>query len=269
MNKNISCIMISLLFSLVCANALIIGEGVQIKYGNTSFNVTYNFTTNISFNNNFSVHSRGIIIDGDDYVNITLPNSSLTLDVRFWNLTTGFNRFNLTNSQSDILYYNITVNGSIGQGYLNSSNVSTGFTTYSIGLWFYNATNISIGDCIETWSCAEWTDKEYGTINCLSGELTRVCTDANSCGTTANKPSESMSCDAGSGGGSSSTPIYGLLGDDLINESNVSKQKVGGSGVFGELSRTRKTAIFIIAILFILSCIALIFFTKKKEGIRR
>ena len=41
--------------------------------------------------------------------------------------------------------------------------------------------------CTENWSCIGWSD-------CVNGKQTRTCTDANSCGTTVNKPAESQSC---------------------------------------------------------------------------
>lgn len=41
--------------------------------------------------------------------------------------------------------------------------------------------------CLESWSCTAWSD-------CADGAQTRLCTDLNSCGTTAVKPAESQSC---------------------------------------------------------------------------
>ncbi|MBW2986082.1 right-handed parallel beta-helix repeat-containing protein, partial [Candidatus Woesearchaeota archaeon] len=42
-------------------------------------------------------------------------------------------------------------------------------------------------ECIESWSCGNWGA-------CIAGIKRRICTDANSCGTTENKPAESASC---------------------------------------------------------------------------
>jgi PGF-pre-PGF domain-containing protein len=41
--------------------------------------------------------------------------------------------------------------------------------------------------CTESWSCTDWS-------TCANSQQTRTCTDTNSCGTTASKPSESQSC---------------------------------------------------------------------------
>jgi len=41
--------------------------------------------------------------------------------------------------------------------------------------------------CIESWSCADWSE-------CAAGSRTRTCTDANACGTAESKPVESESC---------------------------------------------------------------------------
>jgi PGF-pre-PGF domain-containing protein len=43
--------------------------------------------------------------------------------------------------------------------------------------------------CTESWACADWSV-------CTNGKQTRTCTDANNCGTTANKPVESQDCTA-------------------------------------------------------------------------
>ncbi len=45
--------------------------------------------------------------------------------------------------------------------------------------------------CVESWSCTDWSA-------CSSGSQTRTCTDANSCGTAAAKPSETQTCSTGS-----------------------------------------------------------------------
>jgi PGF-pre-PGF domain-containing protein len=44
--------------------------------------------------------------------------------------------------------------------------------------------------CTESWQCTDWS-------TCTNSKQTRTCTDANSCGTTAGKPSESQSCNIG------------------------------------------------------------------------
>ena len=48
-------------------------------------------------------------------------------------------------------------------------------------------------NCTTDWQCTNWSD-------CKDGEQTRVCTDASSCETSADKPSEAQAC-GGDGGG--------------------------------------------------------------------
>jgi PGF-pre-PGF domain-containing protein len=117
---------------------------------------------------------------------------------------------------------------------LNASNVSQQITNYSIGgytsspaiangyvyigdssgnVYQLNATNISLSNlCFESWSCTSFSD-------CSENIQTRICTDANACGTTTNKPIESQTCDSGghtapqveSGGGFSfSQPLQNI-----------------------------------------------------------
>lgn len=45
------------------------------------------------------------------------------------------------------------------------------------------------GACIENWSCGSWGA-------CTNGSQSRTCTDANTCGTTTNRPPLSQSCDS-------------------------------------------------------------------------
>jgi len=46
--------------------------------------------------------------------------------------------------------------------------------------------------CTESWTCTDWS-------TCSNSQQTRTCTDANSCGTTTSKPSESQSCTVNKG----------------------------------------------------------------------
>jgi len=66
--------------------------------------------------------------------------------------------------------------------------------------------------CQENWSCGLWSDCSTG------GVQTRTCADANACGTTLQKPSESQSCTYTSGGGSTQTPLTEIVcGDDVCD----------------------------------------------------
>lgn len=52
-------------------------------------------------------------------------------------------------------------------------------------------------ECIEDWSCSDWS-------TCSGGTQSRTCTDSNTCGTTETKPAETQSCEDPSPTGSSS-----------------------------------------------------------------
>lgn len=55
----------------------------------------------------------------------------------------------------------------------------------------YGDSNLAVtqcsGECIPNWECSDWT-------LCSSDLQTRICSDANGCGSTLNKPIESKSC---------------------------------------------------------------------------
>lgn len=59
--------------------------------------------------------------------------------------------------------------------------------------------------CVESWSCGSWTA-------CVSEQKTRTCTDANSCGTIANKPTETESCTV------TSVAPEGSCSDGILNQ---------------------------------------------------
>jgi len=90
-----------------------------------------------------------------------------------------------------VLTYNIT---------LNTSEFDVGELNFSLNahLPSYNFASdeqsIDIATCVESWSCTEWS-------SCSGGTKTKTCTDANSCGTTNDKPATSQSCTSGGGGG--------------------------------------------------------------------
>jgi len=75
--------------------------------------------------------------------------------------------------------------------------------------------------CTEAWSCTAWS--EWSVCEASSQSRTRTCTDANSCGTTANKPSttSTQSCGAGGGDGGGGGGGGGTTGKTTvwINES--------------------------------------------------
>ncbi|MFH1587510.1 MAG: right-handed parallel beta-helix repeat-containing protein [Candidatus Diapherotrites archaeon] len=76
--------------------------------------------------------------------------------------------------------------------------------------------------CTENWSCTAWSA-------CTNGTQTRTCTDANGCGTTANKPPETQSCSVSQwqeyyifGGSADDYPAgaYPQAGDNISRTTN-------------------------------------------------
>jgi len=57
-----------------------------------------------------------------------------------------------------------------------------------------------LGNCTPDWQCADWSE-------CEDGEKIRVCTDANDCGTSADKPLEAEAC-GGAGGDEGKWPWW-------------------------------------------------------------
>lgn len=65
--------------------------------------------------------------------------------------------------------------GSCGDGFCNPSSES------------YSSCSKDCLACMERWTCTDWS-------SCANSKQTRTCTESSTCGTTANKPSEVMSC---------------------------------------------------------------------------
>ncbi len=65
---------------------------------------------------------------------------------------------------------------------------SPGFSVFAISAETPVVAQPLSGQCTENWSCSGWTE-------CINSAQTRACADLNSCGTIANKPAESQSCE--------------------------------------------------------------------------
>jgi len=130
-----------------------------------------------------------------------LYNNFFNNTANYYNSTNFTNYFNTTNTSGT----NIMGGPYIGGNYWAYPN-GTGFSETctdsdndGFGDSSYNIEDSGNYDylpliCYESWSCTEWS-------TCVGGTQTRTCTDANNCGTTANKPAESQSCTVGGGGG--------------------------------------------------------------------
>ena len=124
----------------------------------------------------------------------------------------GFYQLNASNISQQIanLTVSLTVSSSTSQQ-STASSFYVYFTDANANLYQLNATNISLQNvCFESWSCSAWSD-------CSGGIQTRTCSDANACGTTADKPVETQTCSTGGhtvpvqsqgGGGGGSVTIY-------------------------------------------------------------
>ncbi len=136
------------------------------------------------------------------------------------------------------IYFGTTIGGGLGGVIyqLNASNISQQISNLSTPVGTFvssspaitkdyvymgmgdivyqlNATDLGLQNvCFESWSCSAWSD-------CSGGIQTRSCSDANACGTTASKPTETQTCSTGghlapqpqpqpSGGGGGSVTIY-------------------------------------------------------------
>jgi len=66
-------------------------------------------------------------------------------------------------------------------------------SAYSLDGLNYDYLPLAGGVCTESWTCTSWS-------TCSGGTQIRTCTDANSCGTETNKPTESQTCTSGGGG---------------------------------------------------------------------
>lgn len=120
-------------------------------------------------------------------------------------------------SCSGIDYYNIsrdgnwtgTVNGSVLE-FIDNDSLSAGeyiYTVYAVDLVGHNvgsavknvieitiSGDVSRGssydsfECIEDWSCGEWSD-------CVGNDMRRICSDLNKCGTDKDKPEVYQECE--------------------------------------------------------------------------
>jgi hypothetical protein len=188
--------------------------------------------------------SYSVTINGTNYVNITGLNNTAATSIKGLALgVIGYTGY----APVDFFYDDVNVTGPMN--YLTVQSSAGGSTNPSVGTYGYVQNAVitatpSIGNsflywnvdgskypdvsnpvyvpmnanhtiapvflvlnqsCTENWSCTSWS-------SCSGGTQSRTCTDANSCGTTASKPSESQSCgNPGTGGsmGSSGSSSMG------------------------------------------------------------
>lgn len=250
-----------LIINSTLTTGLIVENGTNIRYGNSSFNVSYNFTSNITFVDNLTIYSRGVLIDDLDNVSL-LPNaSSINLVVLSWNATSHVNNFTITGNNNS-LAYQISVNGTPGFVYYNYTFQNQNFTVLDTPLnFFYNTT------CQESWSCTTWLDVVFDRMECISGEKDRTCTDANACGTEVNKPAEHMWCtpSGGVGGGGGVTPVYSEEGEAEGEEETETEAETEVKLL--DLSNRKRLILAFVVIIILLGATSffVVAFLKKKK----
>ena len=210
-------------------------------------------------------------------INLSLNNSimmSTTINTFNFNYTDDY-----SNTSSCKLYLNNTQGGTNNTVINNTQTniiLNTTFTTGWYNAWINctdwldntgKSTVITINyTCIESWTCTSWTDKTYGGSTCLSGELTRTCTDAYSCGTTSDKPDEQMWCNPSGGGGGGGTPTYQEDDDYTDNQSTETEEQTPKT-IINKLIEEKtliRIGLGVLALLFIISIIVLLFKKKRK-----
>jgi len=252
---------------------LVMEEGSQLRTGNASFNVTYNFSVNITFQNNFTIYSDvslGVGVDALDNVSLRPNSSEVTLQVLAWNVSSKNNNFTLTGNNQTV-YYNISVNGSKGYVYYNNTFSYDSFTASSMPTnFFYNTS------CVESWTCTIWLDKDIGGERCISGEQVRTCTDVNSCGTTTDKPVTLQSCQPSSGAagggnseGNTNTEIINVttpITQDLLSLGTEEDDTITVAGI--NISNKEKLFLGILSLIIVfvtVGVIVLVSISKKKK----
>ena len=183
------------------------GDGVYDVYVNCS-----DQANNIGKSGNITVtiDTNGPTVNINASLDDTQINSNNTNLVDF-NFADGG-----SSTASCTLYFNSTSYGSNSSVLNNTQTAITVDDTMSSGrydVWVNCTDGLSNEDksavinisyiCYEDWSCNAWS-------TCTDGLRTRMCTDANSCGTTTNRPSLSGSCTSSGGGGGGAPPTPAL-----------------------------------------------------------
>jgi PGF-pre-PGF domain-containing protein len=148
-------------------------------------------------------------IEGKVYHYIEISRTNITdSDVKKINIKFAVNKTWLTNNNidvSNITLYRLANNkwNELTTTFLSQDSSETLYQSESPGMSYFligtrngeqaappEAPTGAAVTCTESWQCTDWSA-------CANSKQTRTCTDANSCGTTAGKPSESQSCNIG------------------------------------------------------------------------
>jgi PGF-pre-PGF domain-containing protein len=166
-------------------------------------NLAYNITVNCTDQNGNSSQVRYVFTIADTTapavtaISATTSGSTVTLSVttdeaaecRFattdiaWSSMLNMTTTNST-THSNAIAYNADASGT----YYVRCNDTAGNAMTSSNSTLFSVTVGGGSSCSPSWSCTEWT-----TCSASSNQV-RTCTDANSCGTTVSKPSESQYC---------------------------------------------------------------------------
>jgi len=136
-------------------------------------------------------------------------------------------------------------------GCANTTFAALDHQSSSIAVWMNDSTghynvsdNVTFSVCTESWSCSAWS-------TCSSGTQARTCSDAYSCGTTANRPALSQSCtEQSTGGGSGGTaPVlkpqvvksWDNIGPGAAVSFSMNKTGMGFSEIKIEVTKEQKS----------------------------
>jgi len=144
---------------------------------------------NINFHDNIIVTASGSVIGGN-----TSTRSNFTTNHNLYQNRSGAANFSgignfntwrtLVNETSSLEANPLFVDYTNGNYHLQAGSPAAGVGTGGSDI---GAFALSGGSCTEVWSCSGWG-------SCTNGSQSRTCTDANACGTIANRPALSQSC---------------------------------------------------------------------------
>lgn len=242
------CLLFFLLFIPFLVSGLVMKNGTLLRYGNSSFNVTYNFTTNITFADNVSVNSTSFFVMFDELDNISLKNDNLSIKIISWENAT--HEFWLTGEDNNVTVF-VRKNGWIAVvNYSNSLLSTTSFIASSSEANFSYFTrpvvtvrdrdntedltpliNFSVVDCCNvTLSCTVFVNG----VNVSSNGSTHnnTVTLINTSILSEGNKDFFVNCSNGQVGGVGKSPVenFFVLGSGSTGTSG------GGSGFFPEMS---------------------------------
>ena len=161
----------------------------------------YNSNSNIINNSHIKNNTQyGIYFSSSN--NNTIYNNIFNNTLNYYNASAGLTNYFNTTKTSGANIIGGSWRGGNYWGYPNGTGFSDtctdsdsdGICDSSYGVDGENYDYLPLVYCRESWSCTAWS-------TCSGGTQTRTCTDANSCGTTNDRPALSQTCTTTGGGG--------------------------------------------------------------------